>query len=1641
MIEKVNIENKYNQILIAEDSPTQSEQLKFILEKNNYSVIIAKDGKEALKLVAENKPSLIISDIIMPGMDGYELCKKIKSDECTMDIPVILLTSLSHSEDVLEGISCGADNFITKPYHEDYLISHVVQILANKKINQNERVRVGVEIMFGGKRRFITSSQQQMLTLLISTYEAAVQRNDELVQTQDSLKKLNEHLEELVDKRTAELSTEIKVRKLAEERIIKINRVYQLLSNINRTIVKADDTNWLFNEICNISINIGLYKMVWIGLVDEKDNTIKPLVWNGDSSGYIDDLVIPLNKNEEELGTAGRAIKENRFIICNDIESDKLIGVRLRKALVKNFHSALSFPLRKNGSAFGVISFYSDQKNFFDEQEVKLLDELAIDVSFSIHTIEEEAQKKLTQVELKNNQERLQMSLAAASTGIWEWDVRTNTVFWSEECLKIIGRKETDNTIEGFLNLILSEDLEMVNSKIEKSMVDKIPFDFEFRITSSDGKIIWLHDKGKSEFDELGITIRMLGTVNDITERKLAEANLITSETSYRRLFESAKDGILILDAETGKINDVNLFLIELLGLSKEQFIGKSIWEIGFSKDITDNRDKFLELQQNKYIRYENLPLETEDGRKVNVEFVSNVYLVNNHKVIQCNIRDITERKRIEKNLVESEEKFRTLITQSPDGIFIVDLSGSFLSVNKAMCDTLKYSEKEFLSMTIWEIISQKYLSMQQKRLSAIIKGEAKLEAAEYEVKGKDGVVHFIEVLSIPYYKDNQIIGFQGIARNITDRKKAEELLTYEQNLLLMLLNNTPDRIYFKDQESRFIRISKAQAGKFGLNDPSEAIGKTDFDFFTEEHARPAFDDEMEIIRSGKQMVGLEEKETWPDGSVTWVLTNKVPFRNIKGEIIGTFGISTDITERKRFEESLKKQKEEFETIFNLVPSQIWFKDTRNNFIRVNRQGCADIGMTSDQIEGHSAEELFPSFAVQYFKDDLEVINTGKPKLGIIEKINTINGELRWVLSDKVPVFGKDGKVTGLIAVVQDITEKKHAEEEIAMLAHSLRSINECVSITNLEDQLLFVNESFVKTYGYTLSELIGKSINIVRSPKNLPEITNEIFPATMHGGWQGELINKKKDGTEFPIFLSTTILNDNNGNPLGLIGVATDITERKHADEELQWKTAFLEALVNSSIDGILVIDNHEKKILQNQRCIDLWKVPQNIVEQNDDAVQVQYVMNRTINPEQFVEKVRYMYDHPNEISHDEIEFKDGMFLERYSAPVLGQDGANYGRIWTFREITERKLREEEITMLAQALRSVKECVSITDLEDNIIFVNETFIQTYGYRLDELIGNNIELVRSQNNPSELVEKILPATKLGEWQGELWNKRKDESEFRVFLSTTLIRNKDNKPIGMIGVAVDITEFKRTGEELIRAKEKAEESDRLKSEFLAQMSHEIRTPLNAIVGNTDYLSESIGKDKDADTRSCFDGIDQASKRIIRTVDLILNVAELQTSGYKPVFDKFDLDADILSILYQEYKLSAKLKGLEFTYICNEKHTYVTADEYSIMQIFGNIIDNAIKYTKKGKVEILLNKNETGDIIVEIKDTGIGMSNEFLPKLFQAFTQEEQGYSRSYDGNGLGLSLVKKYCELNDILIEVESKKNEGSTFRIIFTKKA
>jgi len=286
------------------------------------------------------------------------------------------------------------------------------------------------------------------------------------------------------------------------------------------------------------------------------------------------------------------------------------------------------------------------------------------------------------------------------------------------------------------------------------------------------------------------------------------------------------------------------------------------------------------------------------------------------------------------------------------------------------------------------------------------------------------------------------------------------------------------------------------------------------------------------------------------------------------------------------------------------------------------------------------------------------------------------------------------------------------------------------------------------------------------------------------------------------------------------------------------------------------------------------------------------------------------------------------------------------------------------------------------------------------------------------------------------WVGEVINKKKDGTLYPSYLAITGVKNEDNVITNYIAIHEDITQRKKFENDLILAKEQAEKADRLKSEFLAQMSHEIRTPINAILSFVSLLKEELQNVITEELKPSFGIISNAGKRLIRTVDMILDMSDIQAGTYDFIAKNIDLHEDIILPLIEEFKYSAKAKGLKLTTEKLTSHCSVLADEYTIRQIFSNLIDNAIKYTKEGSVSVLI-KSTNENKIVEIIDSGIGISKDNISLIFEPFRQEDQGYTRKFEGNGLGLALVKKYCEINSAKIEVESEKGKGSTFRVIF----
>jgi PAS domain S-box-containing protein len=406
------------------------------------------------------------------------------------------------------------------------------------------------------------------------------------------------------------------------------------------------------------------------------------------------------------------------------------------------------------------------------------------------------------------------------------------------------------------------------------------------------------------------------------------------------------------------------------------------------------------------------------------------------------------------------------------------------------------------------------------------------------------------------------------------------------------------------------------------------------------------------------------------------------------------------------------------------------------------------------------------------------------------------------------------------------------------------------------------------------------------------------------------------------------------------------------------------------------------------------------------------------------------------------------------YEVETLSADGNKYWIQWSDipiknehgviteyqsigKDITKRKEAEIKLTKLSSAVIQSPVSILITDINGTIEYINPKFTEVTGYSFEEVKNQNSKIIKSGEQGSEFYKDLWDTILSGKtWKGELHNKKKNGDLFWENEQIAPIYNDKGIITHFVAVKEDITEKKKIIRELINAKETAEQSSNLKDAFIANISHEIRTPLNGILGMTNLIKELFASNISKDDEIFFEGIDTSSKRIIRTIDMILNFSRLQIGEFKIEQRKINL-VEICISLVKEYYSSAERKSLNLTFENNCGLAYIFADEYTIIQSISNLIDNAIKFTNAGFVKVILYYNHAKEIMIDISDTGIGIAEEYYETIFQPYQQVELGYNRSYEGIGLGLSLTRKLLQLNSAFISVKSKKGQGSTFSINF----
>jgi len=373
------------------------------------------------------------------------------------------------------------------------------------------------------------------------------------------------------------------------------------------------------------------------------------------------------------------------------------------------------------------------------------------------------------------------------------------------------------------------------------------------------------------------------------------------------------------------------------------------------------------------------------------------------------------------------------------------------------------------------------------------------------------------------------------------------------------------------------------------------------------------------------------------------------------------------------------------------------------------------------------------------------------------------------------------------------------------------------------------------------------------------------------------------------------------------------------------------------------------------------------------------------------------------------------------------------------YKERIERKIIEKALEDSEERFRNLfmNSPVGIyrSTPEGEIIVANPALIKILGFSsLDELRKRDLKNEGFINQEEREKFKEIMKNE-GEVIGfETTWVSKDGKQIHIMENSKAIKGDHGEVLYYEGTIDDITEKKLAQQKLIEAKKLAEESDRLKTEFIAQMSHEVRTPLNTLTNLSKLINEEMKDNFDDEMKMLLSSTEEAGKRLIRTMELILNMATVSTGTFSVSNRAIALKALVENII-QRHEKEIEGKELKVTIKYDIEDEKINTDEYLIDQIIDNLVDNAIKYTDQGEIDVHI-YNDDKKMYIEVIDTGSGIAEEYLPNLFKPFTQESSGYSRKYEGNGLGLALTQKYVELLNGDILVKSKKGEGSAFIVV-----
>jgi len=753
----------------------------------------------------------------------------------------------------------------------------------------------------------------------------------------------------------------------------------------------------------------------------------------------------------------------------------------------------------------------------------------------------------------------------------------------------------------------------------------------------------------------------------------------------------------------------------------------------------------------------------------------------------------------------DGQRLLRAVMKATPDIVLIKDRNSVFVEVSAKYEEVMDKPAQDILGASVFDLWPEEEAGVYRAEDLKVIETGQTL-VAEHVLDTPAGPRWFEAIKSPLRDEDGAIIGVLSTERDITDRVHAQQALAQERELLKALMDNIPDYIYFKDLESRFIRVNQAQATVLGCDCVEDAVGKTDFDFFASEHAEVAYADEQRVIATGQPLVGKVEKTVRADGRVQWMSTTKAPLFDAHGRISGTVGISRNIDDLVRAQAERDEQRHRLQAVLDTIPDYIIFKDRHSAFQLCNKPVLELFGVESqEQLIGKSDFDFFdPELAHRFHAEEIEAMETGQPL--VRQRLIETKYKSYWEEVVKMPLRDDRGEIIGVLSVGRDITERVKAEQERheqQRLIQAMMDITpDTFALVDRDSVYQVCDERFAELVGRPVHEIIGKSIFDLW-PERIAKAIREEDLRVLETGSQLviEHASPTPNGVRW-YEVNKMPLRDETGQIIGVVSSGHDVTVRREMQQRLNAERERLDVTLRSIGDGVVTTDVEGKITLINPVAENLtgWS--------HDEAVgkpmsEIFHIVNeQTGEPvENPVEEVLRTGEIVTLANHTMLISRDGSqrIIADSGAPILDDSGRILGVVLVFRDITERRQLEQERDaqrrMLQAVLNVSPDIIFFKDRDSVYRLCNESFARFHQRTVDEVVGKSVQEIWPPDLAQKFREEDLRVL-AGEQVISEHLVQMPWGDFWYESIKTPLRDESGEIIGLVSFERDVTQRKQ-----------------------------------------------------------------------------------------------------------------------------------------------------------------------------------------------------------------------------------------------------